>query len=114
MKNQRQFLRKSLNCTVSLFDEDFKCVGVMVDYSKDGIMISSYQTIQTDKTFTFSMVDLPKYSGNKRSGKIQVQSVWCAKIDHTQFGTGFRLLNSDDNAQLMFTSYDDSQPDNQP
>ncbi len=109
MKNQRQFLRKSLNCTVSLFDEQFKCIGVMVDYSESGIMISSYKTIEVEKNFSLNMVDLPKYSGNKRTGKIEVQSVWCHKIDRSQFGTGFKLINSDENAKVMFTSYDDSQ-----
>ena len=108
MKNQRQFLRKALHCTVSLFDEQCKCVGTMVDYSESGIMIASYQPINVEQTFTFNMFDLPKYSGNKRSGQIKVHSVWCEKIDHTQFGTGFKLLSSDSNAQTMFSSYDES------
>jgi len=109
MKDQRQFLRKALHCTVSIFDENQKSVGIMADYSDTGIMIASYQAITVNQTFHFSMIDLPGNSGTKRSGRIEVQSAWCDKINTTQFGTGFRLLKADDSAKQMFQSYDAAQ-----
>ncbi len=109
MKDHRQFLRKALHCTVSVFDEQHNSLGVMADYSDGGIMLSSYQAIEVDKNFKLTIIDLPGNSGHKRSGHIEVLSVWCDKVNTSQFGTGFKLIKCDENANIMFQSYDNSQ-----
>lgn len=108
MKDQRQFARKSLHTNVSIFNEsDAKFLGGLVDYSDTGIMISTYQPLDIDTTYDFTMVDLPNNIGRKRSGHIKVQSVWCDQINNTMFGTGLKLLESDEDANAMFRSYDE-------
>ncbi len=109
MEDHRQFLRKALHCTVSIFDEQHTSIGIMADYSQTGIMIASYQAIAVGSVFRFTIIDLPGNSGHKRSGAIQAQSMWCDKINTTQFGTGFKLLEVDDSAKKMFESYDAAQ-----
>lgn len=106
MKDKRQFVRKALHCTVSVFNEDAKNVGVMADYSEDGLMISSYLPIEVGQKFLFTIIDLPNNIGNKRTGHVTVQSKWSDKISLTQFGTGFKLINQDEQAKIMFGSYD--------
>lgn len=108
MKDHRQFARKSLHTNVSVFNEsDAKFLGGLVDYSEAGIMISSYQPLDINQTYHFSIVDLPNNVGRKRTGLIKVQSVWCEQINNTLFGTGFQLLEADEAASSMFRSYDE-------
>ncbi|MEH6344970.1 MAG: PilZ domain-containing protein [Bermanella sp.] len=106
MKEQRQFVRKALHCTVSVFNKDAQNVGILVDYSDQGIMISSSLPIEINKEWHFTIIDIPNNIGQKRSGSLVVQSKWCDKISNTQYGTGFQLIKSDDKAQVMLRSYD--------
>lgn len=107
MKNQRQFTRKSVSTHVSIFlQDDAKYMGTLADYSDGGIMVSSYQPILVGQVFHFTMVDIPNNIGQKRSGVIEVESVWSHQLTPTLYGTGFKLLNSDENAKAMFLSYD--------
>ncbi|MFT7110975.1 MAG: hypothetical protein ACI843_002652 [Psychrobacter glaciei] len=108
MKDHRQFARKSVNTNVSVFNEtDAKFLGVLVDYSETGIMISSYQPLTADTTYCFTIVDLPNNIGRKRTGHIKVKSVWSEQINNTLFGTGFELIDADEEAYAMFRSYDE-------
>jgi hypothetical protein len=51
-------------------------------------------------------VDLPNNIGRKRTGHIEVESVWCDQINQTMFGSGYKLVEADDAATAMFRSYD--------
>jgi hypothetical protein len=108
MKDHRQFARKSVHTNVSIFNEsDAKFLGGLVDYSETGILISTYQPLANDTSYHFTIVDLPNNIGRKRTGHIEVQSVWCDKINNTLFGTGFKLIKADEQAYAMFRSYDE-------
>jgi len=107
MKDQRKFVRKSLHCMVSVFNEEGKSMGNMVDYSDGGIMVASYQMIEVGHIYDFAMVDLPNNIGRKRTGRITVKSVWSDRYSSSMFGTGFELIESDDQAKTMFASYDE-------
>ena len=109
MKDQRQFTRKSLHCMVSVFNEEGSSLGNLVDYSEGGVMIASYQVINVDETIECSMVDLPNNIGRKRTGKITLLCVWSEQLTNTLFGSGFKLINADDEAKTMFASYDSAQ-----
>lgn len=107
MKDQRQFVRKSLHCMVSVFNSEGISMGNLVDYSGGGIMVASYQIIEVGQVYSFAMVDLPNNIGRKRTGQITVKSVWSDRYTNTMFGTGFELIESDDQAKTMFASYDE-------
>jgi hypothetical protein len=109
MKDQRQFTRKSLHCMVSVFNEEGASLGNLVDYSKSGVMMSSYQAMTIDETIECTMVDLPNNIGRKRSGKITLKCVWSEQLTNTMFGSGFQLINADEEAKIMFASYDNAQ-----
>lgn len=107
MKDQRQFIRKSLHTMVSVFDtESNRFLGTLVDYSESGIMLSTYQPLAKNQTYRFTIVDLPNNIGRKRTGHIHVENVWCDRLNTTMFGSGFKLIESDDSAIAMFRSYD--------
>jgi len=107
MKDQRQFIRKSLHTMVSVFDTDNgKFLGVLVDYSDSGVMISTYQPMKKNASYRFTIVDLPNNIGRKRTGHIEVENVWCDRLNTTLFGSGYKLIESDDAAIAMFRSYD--------
>jgi len=86
-------------------------MGNLVDYSQGGVMVASYLPITLHETFEFSMVDLPNNIGRKRTGKITLKSVWSHQLTNTMFGTGFELIDADEQAKEMFASYDDAQVD---
>lgn len=109
MKDQRQFTRKSLHCMVSVFNEEGAALGNLVDYSATGVMVASYQAIDIDKTIECTMVDLPNNIGRKRTGKITLLSVWSDQFTTTFFGSGFKLISADEEAKIMFASYDVAQ-----
>lgn len=111
MKDQRRFTRKSLHCMVSVFNGEGSSVGNLVDYSEGGVMVASYLTIALNETFEFSIVDIPNNIGRKRTGKITLKSVWSHQLTNTMFGTGFELIEADEQAKEMFASYDDAQDD---
>lgn len=111
MKDQRQFTRKSLHCMVSVFNDKGESLGNLVDYSVNGVMMSSYQAINIDETLECTMVDLPNNIGRKRSGKITLHCVWSEQLTNTMFGSGFKILNADEEAKIMFASYDSAQED---
>jgi len=109
MREQRQFARKTLSCTVSVFDHHSnEYIGLMVDYSRGGVMISSPGPLPVEQEFTFKMVDIEPRQNVKRSGSFVATSVWTDKINSTMYGTGFRISDVSQEAQLMFTSYDRS------
>ena len=108
MKDQRQFVRKSLHCMVSIFNEQGTSMGNMVDYSDGGIMLSSYQPIEVDTIFKVAMVDLPNNIGRKRTGYLTIKSVWTDQLTPSMFGTGFELIEVDEQAKTMFASYDEA------
>lgn len=106
MKNQRQFLRKSLDSTVSVFEsESHEYVGLLVDCSERGCMISSASPLPTATEYHFTIVDLPVSISSKRSGNLTLKAMWSDKITATMYGTGFELVNSSDKAKLMFQDY---------
>ena len=111
MKDQRQFTSKPFHCSVSVFNEEGKSLGNLVDYSASGVMMSSYQTMTVDETIECTMVDLPNNIGRKRSGKITLHCVWSEQLTNTMFGSGFQLINADEEAKIMFASYDSAQED---
>ena len=107
MQEQRQFARKTLSCTVSIFNESSgEYVGLMVDYSKNGVMISSAAPLAVNTEFHFRMVDIEPRQNIKRSAKFMATSVWSDKINSTMYGAGFKLLDLSDDAKAMFASYD--------
>lgn len=106
MDNQRQFLRKALDSTVSVFEtESHEYVGLLVDCSEAGCMISSASPLATDIEYHFTIVDLPVNISSKRSGVLTLKAVWSDQITNTMYGTGCELINSSDKAKQMFSSY---------
>ena len=106
MKNQRQFLRKALDSTVSVFEaKSHEYVGLLVDCSESGCMISSASPLPTEAEYHFTIVDLPVSISSKRSGDLTLKAMWSDKITSTMYGTGFELLDSSDKAKMMFNGY---------
>ena len=94
---------------VSVFNEEGASLGNLVDYSKAGVMMSSYQAMTVNETIECTMVDLPNNIGRKRSGKITLKCVWSEQLTNTMFGSGFEIINADEEAKIMFASYDNAQ-----
>lgn len=106
MKEHRQFVRKTVSCKVSVFDNlSQELIGLMVDYSLGGIMVSSSSPLPINEVFELLMVDIEQHKLVKRTGLIKATSIWSDKINSTLYGTGFKLSDVSQDAKAMFKSY---------
>jgi hypothetical protein len=106
MNNQRQFLRKALDSTVSVFTtKSYEYIGLLADCSETGCMISSASPIDTEQEYIVTIIDLPTHTSNKRSGNLTLKAVWSDQVTSSMYGTGFEIINSSDEAATMFKEY---------
>ena len=98
--------RQILDGTVSLFMHETKeYIGLMVDFSDSGIMMSSYTPLEVGTILDIDMVDIPANIDARRSGKVKAEVMWSDRISHSMYGNGCRLMESSDSATQMLNSY---------
>tara|TARA_B100001109_G_scaffold254581_2_gene254678 strand:- start:39873 stop:40226 length:354 start_codon:yes stop_codon:yes gene_type:complete len=103
---QRMHPRAVLKSSVSVFDDTSKeYLGLLVDCSDQGIMLSTYDAIAPGTSLTLSMVDIPPNINGRRTGTCSAEVVWCDKITPSLYGTGCRIAERDDMLNTMLKSY---------
>ncbi|MCP5326339.1 MAG: PilZ domain-containing protein [Oceanospirillaceae bacterium] len=106
MRDQRKFMRHTLNSTVSVFNNhNHEYLGIVVDISEQGLMVSSAMPLECDKKYILQIVDAPVNGGGRHSGSISARAVWSAKINSTMYGTGFEIESRSEQASAMFKRY---------
>lgn len=110
-QENRMHPRKVLEGTVSLFLSDTKeYVGLMVDISQSGIMLSSYTPLQVGSTIDIDMVDIPPNIDSRRTGQLKAEVMWTDNISPSLYGNGCKILQLSDQAQSMLASYNQDKP----
>lgn len=105
-KEQRMHPRWTLNSTVSVFERNSKdYLGLLVDCSDSGIMISSYEALQPGARIALDMVDIPPNIDGRRTGKCIAEVVWCDKITPSLYGNGCTISEVSDMMQTMMKGY---------
>jgi hypothetical protein len=105
-KENRMHARQVLEATVSLFMHDSKeYLGLMVDFSATGIMLSSYTPLEIGAILDVDMVDIPPYIDRRRTGQIKAQVIWSDRITPSMYGNGCKVIELSDHAQFMLASY---------
>jgi len=103
---QRMHPRWVLKSSVSVFDEQSKeYLGLLVDCSEQGVMISTYDALQPGTSLELSLVDIPPNINGRRTGTCQAEVIWCDKITPSLYGTGCRIQNISDMLTSMIHSY---------
>ena len=105
-KENRMHPRQVLDGTVSLFlHESKEYIGLMVDFSATGIMLSSYTPLELNSIIEVDMVDIPPNIDSRRTGQVKVQVMWADRITPSMYGNGCKVIELSEPAKLMLTSY---------
>ncbi len=110
-KENRMHPRQTLDGTVSLFQHDTKeYIGLMVDFSAAGIMMSSYTPLEVGTIIEVDMVDIPPNIDSRRTGQVKAEVMWTDRITPSMYGNGCKVIGLSDHAQLMLASYNEEHP----
>mgnify|MGYP000110462321 FL=1 len=105
-KENRMSARQVLDGTVSLFMHDSKeYIGLMVDFSATGIMLSSYTPLEVGSILEVDIVDIPPNIDSRRTGQVKAQVMWTDRITPSMYGNGCKVIELSDRAKLMLASY---------
>ena len=103
---QRMHPRAILKSSVSVFDDNSKeYLGLLVDCSEQGIMISTYDALTPGTSLALALGDIPPNINGRRTGSCRAEVVWCDKITPSLYGTGCRIAEVDDMLDTMMKSY---------
>lgn len=105
-KENRMHPRKILDSTVSLFQHDSKeYIGLMVDASDSGMMMSSYMPLEIGTVIEIDMIDIPPNIDSRRTGTVIAKVMWNDRITPSMYGNGCQVIERSDEAQRMINFY---------
>lgn len=103
---QRMQPRWTLKSTVSIFLHDNKdYLGLLVDCSEDGIMISSYEALQPGTRLALDLVDIPPNIDDRRTGHCIAEVVRSDKLTPSLYGNGCSISGASDTLKTMIRGY---------
>jgi len=95
-----------LKSNVSVFERQSKeYLGLLVDCSEQGVMISTYDQLQPGTTLQIDLVDIAPHANSRRTGQCRAEVVWCDKITPSLYGSGCRISQQDDTFDVMLKGY---------
>jgi len=99
--------RWQLKSTVSVFKKGgTDCLGMLVNWSKNGLMISSYQPLANGTVLDIELVDILQ-DNDRRTAPCKVEIVWSQELTPSLFGNGCRVLDGSDMLEVMMKDYCD-------
>lgn len=102
----RMHPRWILKSNVSVFEQQSKeYLGLLVDCSDQGLMISTYDSLEPGTRLTLELVDIPDNVSDRRSGQCTAEVVWCDRITPSLYGNGFRIMEHSPMLASMIRSY---------
>lgn len=103
---QRHNGRVELHKSVSVFQEQGKeYIGLLLNCSDTGMMISSYEAIAPGTRLQLELVDIPPHLDIHRKGVCTAEVVWSKLITPSLYGTGCRIEGASTMLTTMFRSY---------
>lgn len=104
--DNRMHPRWVLKSSVSVFEQSSKeYLGLLVDCSEQGLMISTYDSLEPGTRFNLELVDVPANINEKRSGLCTAEVVWSDKLTPSLYGNGFRIMEHSPMLGSMLKSY---------
>lgn len=103
---QRMKPRWTLKSSVSVFEHTSKdYLGLLVDCSESGIMISSYEPLAPGTRFNLDLVDIPPNIDGRRTGSCTAEVVWSDKLTPSLYGNGCIISEATDMLKTMMRGY---------
>lgn len=104
--DKRMHPRWVLKSNVSVFEQQSKeYLGLLVDCSDQGLMISTYDSLEPGTRVELELVDIPPHIADRRNGQCTAEVVWCDKITPSLYGSGFRIMEFSPMLASMIKSY---------
>ncbi len=104
--DKRMHPRWVLKSSVSVFEQKTKeYLGLLVDCSEQGLMISTYDSLKLGTRFALELVDVPQELNERRSGQCIAEVVWSAKLTPSLYGNGFRIMEHSPTLGAMLRCY---------
>ena len=104
--DNRMHPRWTLKSNVSVFVQQSKeYLGLLVDCSEQGLMISTYDSLTPGARFELELVDIPAHVSDRRTGTCVAEVVWCDKITPSLYGNGFRIMEFCPTLNTMIRDY---------
>jgi hypothetical protein len=93
VEERREYIRKSLHSTVSVFErETHQCIGLLADYSPGGFMVaSSIRPIEVGRRCEYMLLIQSPVDGNTTRAPFDAECAWCEQTSPSFYGIGFRL-----------------------
>lgn len=105
-KDQRECNRKNLMYYVSVYELDSnEYVGLMVDISKKGMLLTGVEQLDQGKTYKFGLVDTSEANAPKQVS-FEAKACWSRKSSPTFYDTGFEFEFVSDEAKDRFDSFE--------
>ena len=99
--------RWQLKSTVSVFRRGGKdCLGMLVNWSNSGLMISSYQPLAKGDVIEIELVDILR-DEDRRVAPCKVEIVWAQELTPSLFGNGCKVLEGSDMMTTMMQDHCD-------
>lgn len=99
--------RWQLKSTVSVFTEGSKdCIGLLVNWSASGLMISSYQPLKKGDSLRIELVDIIN-DEDRRTAPCEVEVMWSQELTPSLYGNGCRVISGSDMLETMMKDYCD-------
>lgn len=98
-----------LQSSVSVFRQNSnECLGLMVNCSKNGLMISTYQPLEIGTKLDIDIVDIHHDMEGRRTGHCQIEIIWQQVLNPSMYANGCRVLSSSSEYLKMLTEYIDT------
>lgn len=105
-KEQRENSRKNLMYYVSVYELDSnEYVGLMVDISKKGMLLTGVEYLDTGKSYRFGLIDISEPNAPQQVS-FQAKACWCRKSSPTFYDTGFEFEDVTNQARERFESFE--------
>ena len=97
--------RWQLKSTVSVFQHGGKdCLGLLVNWSSSGLMISSYRPLKLGDRLNIELVDIVN-DDERRTGACEVEIMWTQELTPSLFGNGCKVISGSDMLSVMMHDY---------
>lgn len=105
-KDKRIQPRWRLKRNVSVFmQKDKEYLGLLMDCSEQGLMISTYDSLSPGTRLELDLVDIPTNNSDRRTGQCVVEVAWSDKITPSLYGNGFRITDLSPMLSNMIKDY---------
>ena len=103
---QRIEPRWVLKSSVSVFLKETKeCIGLLVNCSENGLMISTYQPLDVGQELDLDIVDIHPDMDGRRTGECHIEVRWSRPLNPSMFANGCRIVTASDEYTTMFKGY---------